>query len=159
MTAVRVKDALDAVGAIVSKLILAVRGASSLTLIAAALVLGGALGRRPAFPRLRCRGAQDAGGDARTAASPPTRLNISSSASPTVVFGVAAGSLAAALVVTRLMEFSVCLRAGEAAGAAFVALFVTVVLGLLGTFSALGRKPAEVLQKSLDLRRKRRRTS
>ncbi len=39
----RVKDALDAIDALVGKLILALRGASSITLIAAALVLGGAL--------------------------------------------------------------------------------------------------------------------
>ena len=43
MTGVRVKDALDAVDALVGKLVLALRGASSITLIAAALVLGGAL--------------------------------------------------------------------------------------------------------------------
>jgi putative ABC transport system permease protein len=31
-------------------------------------------------------------------------------------------------------------------GAAMAALFVTVALGLAGTFSTLGRKPAEVLR-------------
>jgi putative ABC transport system permease protein len=64
----------------------------------------------------------------------------------TVIFGVAAGSLAAALVVTRLMEFPFVWVPGEAAGTAFLALIVTVGLGLLGTVSALGRKPAEVLR-------------
>ena len=43
VTAVRVKDALDAIGAIVTNLVLAIRGASAITLLAAALVLGGAL--------------------------------------------------------------------------------------------------------------------
>ena len=43
VTAVRVKDALEAVGSIVANLVLAIRGASAITLIAAALVLGGAL--------------------------------------------------------------------------------------------------------------------
>jgi predicted lysophospholipase L1 biosynthesis ABC-type transport system permease subunit len=33
-----------------------------------------------------------------------------------------------------------------AAEASAVALFVTLVLGLAGTFAALGRKPAEVLR-------------
>ena len=37
------KDALDAIGAIVTNLVLAIRGASAITLLAAALVLGGAL--------------------------------------------------------------------------------------------------------------------
>jgi len=36
--------------------------------------------------------------------------------------------------------------AGMAAGAALSALMVTVVVGLAGTFSALGRKPAAVLR-------------
>ena len=43
VTTVRVKDALDAVGGIVRNLVLAVRGASVVALIAAVLVLGGAL--------------------------------------------------------------------------------------------------------------------
>src|SRR5262249_61354133 len=43
VTTLRVRDALDAVGQIVSNLALAIRGASVLTLIVAVLVLGGAL--------------------------------------------------------------------------------------------------------------------
>ena len=43
VTAVRVKDALDAIGGIIANLVLAIRGASAVTLLAAALVLGGAL--------------------------------------------------------------------------------------------------------------------
>ncbi len=43
VTTVRVKDALDAVGGIVANLVLAIRGASIMTLLAAALVLAGAL--------------------------------------------------------------------------------------------------------------------
>src|SRR5262249_22557826 len=43
VTAVRVKDALDALGPVVANLVLAVRGASVVTLLAAVLVLGGAL--------------------------------------------------------------------------------------------------------------------
>jgi putative ABC transport system permease protein len=44
------------------------------------------------------------------------------------------------------MEFPFVWVGGEATGAAAAALFVTVVVGLAGTFSALGRKPAEVLR-------------
>ena len=43
VTTVRVKDALEAMGAIVANLVLAIRAASAITLLAAALVLGGAL--------------------------------------------------------------------------------------------------------------------
>ena len=61
-----------------------------------------------------------------------------------MVFAVASGSLAAALVVTRVMEFPFVWVAGQAVAAALGALLVTVVLGLAGTLRALGRKPAEV---------------
>ena len=54
----------------------------------------------------------------------------------TVVFAVAAGTLAADLVVTQVMEFPFVFVAGEAVGTATAALLVTVVLGLAGTFSA-----------------------
>jgi putative ABC transport system permease protein len=62
------------------------------------------------------------------------------------VFGVAAGSIAAFLIVTKVMDFPFVFVAGTAAGAALSALMVTVVVGLAGTFSALGRKPAAVLR-------------
>jgi putative ABC transport system permease protein len=63
-----------------------------------------------------------------------------------VIFGVAAGSVTAALVIARVMEFSFVWMAVPALLTAVLALLVTVVLGLVGTFSALGHKPAEVLR-------------
>jgi putative ABC transport system permease protein len=145
VTAVRVKDALDAVDALLSKLVLALRGASAITLVAAALVLGGALAASQRFRIydavvLKTLGATRA---RLTAAYALEYLLIGLAA---VVFGVAAGSFAADLVVTKVMEFPFVWVAVPAAGAALAALAVTVVLGLAGTFSALGRKPAEVLR-------------
>jgi putative ABC transport system permease protein len=64
----------------------------------------------------------------------------------TVLFGVAMGTLAADLIVTRVMEFPFVFVAGQAAGAALAAVAVTLALGLAGTFTALGRKPAAVLR-------------
>jgi putative ABC transport system permease protein len=145
VTAVRVKDALDAVDALVGKLILALRGASAITLIAAAFVLGGALAASQRFRIydavvLKTFGATRA---QLTAAYALEYLFIGAAAA---VFGVAAGSFAAALVVNRIMEFPFVWIAGAATGAALAALAVTVVLGLAGTFNALRRKPAEVLR-------------
>ena len=57
-----------------------------------------------------------------------------------------AGSVAAELVVTRVMEFPFVWVALPAVATALIALLATVVLGLAGTFTALGRKPAEVLR-------------
>src|SRR3954469_22730785 len=43
VTSVRVREALDTIGAVVTNLVLAIRGASAVTLVSAILVLGGAL--------------------------------------------------------------------------------------------------------------------
>jgi putative ABC transport system permease protein len=45
-----------------------------------------------------------------------------------------------------VMNLSFIWLPGPAAGAAFGALLVTVALGLIGTFTALGHKPATVLR-------------
>jgi putative ABC transport system permease protein len=58
----------------------------------------------------------------------------------------AIGVLAAGLIVERVMEFPFVLVAGPAAIAAGLALFVTLLFGLAGTFTALGRKPSVVLR-------------
>jgi putative ABC transport system permease protein len=64
----------------------------------------------------------------------------------TAFFGVGAGSIAAWVVVTKVMNLNFVWLPGPAAGAAFGALVVTVALGLAGTFRALGHKPATVLR-------------
>jgi len=145
VTALRVKDTLDALGSIVANLLLALRGASSITLVAAALVLGGALAASQRFRVydavvLKTLGATR---PRLTAAYALEYLLIGLAA---VLFGVAAGSVAAALVVSRVMEFPFVWVPGQATGAAVAALLVTVLLGLAGTFGALGRKPAAVLR-------------
>ena len=145
VTAVRVKDALDAVDALLGKLVLALRGASSLTLIAAALVLGGALAASQRF-RIYDAVVLKTLGATRARLAAAYALEYLLIGLATVIFGVAAGSLAADLVVARVMEFPFVWVAGAAVGAAVAALFVTVALGLAGTLRALGRKPAEVLR-------------
>ena len=64
----------------------------------------------------------------------------------TAVFGVIAGSVAAWLIVTRLMTLSFIWQAGSAAGVVAAVLVVTVGLGLAGTLLALNQKPASVLR-------------
>ncbi len=145
LSAVRVKDALDAIDRLVGNLVSALRGASTVTLIAAALVLGGALAASQRFRIydaviLRTLGATRS---RLLAAYALEYLLIGLAA---VLFGLAAGSLAAELVVTRVMEFPFVWVATQASAAAFGALAVTVMLGLAGTFTALGHKPAQVLR-------------
>ena len=64
----------------------------------------------------------------------------------TAVFGVAAGSVAAAFVVTEVMNLTFVWLPAPALTAALGALVLTVAFGLIGTFSALGQKPARVLR-------------
>jgi putative ABC transport system permease protein len=145
VTAVRVKDALNTIDGIVTNLILALRGASAVTLIAAALVLGGALAAGQRF-RVYDAVVLKTLGATRRRLLAAYALEYLLIALATVLFAVAAGTLAAALVVTRVMEFPFVFVAAPAAGAVLAALAVTVILGLAGTFTALGRKPAEVLR-------------
>jgi len=140
-----VKDALDAVAGVVMNLVLAVRAASSITLIAAVLVLGGALAaghRHRVYDAVILKTL----GATRRQLMTAYAIEYLLIGAVTVLFGVAMGTLAADLIVTRVMEFPFVFVAGQAAGAALAALLVTLALGLAGTFTALGRKPAEVLR-------------
>jgi putative ABC transport system permease protein len=145
VTAVHVKDALDTLGGIIKNLVLALGGASSVTLIAAALVLGGALAAGQRF-RIYDAVVLKTFGATRARLLAAYALEYLFIGFVTVVFGVAMGTLAADLIVTRVMEFPFVFVAEEAAGAALAALLVTLALGLAGTFTALGRKPAAVLR-------------
>jgi putative ABC transport system permease protein len=145
VTVVRVKDALDAVDTLVGKLVLALRGASFVTLITAALVLGGALAASQRF-RVYDAVILKTLGATRGRLTAAYALEYLLIGLATAIFGVTAGTLAAYFVVTKLMEFPFIWDAGAAFEAAAVALLVTVAIGLAGTFNALGRKPAAVLR-------------
>jgi putative ABC transport system permease protein len=145
VTAVRVKDALDAIDALVGKLVMALRGASAITLIAAALVLGGALAASQRF-RIYDAVVLKTFGATRTQLTAAYALEYLLIGLATAVFAVAAGTLAAGLVVSGVMEFPFEWVPGAAIETAAAALAVTLVIGLAGTFGALGRKPAEVLR-------------
>jgi len=145
ITTVRVKDALEAVGGIVANLVLAIRGASAITLIAAALVLGGALAaghRSRVYDAviLKTLGA--------------TRLRLLTAYSieylliglATALFGMIGGSLTAWLIVAQLMHLTFAWLPWPAFAAALAAVVVTVTLGLVGTYIALGQKPAPILR-------------
>jgi putative ABC transport system permease protein len=145
VTSVRVRDALDAVGGMVTNLVLAIRGASALTLLVAALVLGGALA---AGHRHRVYDAVVL----KTLGATRGRLILAYAIEylliglATALFGVAAGSAAAALVLTEVMNLSFAWLPWPALAAAAGAVAATVALGLLGTARALGQKPAPVLR-------------
>ncbi|MBR1217011.1 FtsX-like permease family protein [Bradyrhizobium sp. U87765 SZCCT0131] len=145
VTSVRVRDALRTVGDVVENLVLAIRGASALTLVAAVLVLGGALAaghRHRVYDAVILKTL----GATRTRLIGAYALEYLMIGLATAVFGVIAGSIAAWLIVTRLMTLSFTWQAGSAALVVIAALVVTVGLGLLGTLAALNQKPAQVLR-------------
>ncbi len=123
----------------------AIRGASTITLLAAILVLGGALA---AGHRSRVYDAVilKTLGATRPRLIAAYALEYLLLGFSTALFGVAAGSVAAWLVVTEVMNLSFQWLPGPAAVAAAGAILVTVTFGLFGTFTALGQKPAPVLR-------------
>jgi putative ABC transport system permease protein len=145
VTTVRVKDALDAVGSVATNLVMAVRGASIVALVSAVLVLGGALA---AGHRHRVYDAvvMKTLGATRGKLIGAYALEYLLLGGATALFGVAAGSVAAWLVVTNVMNLSFTWLLAPALSAAFGALVVTVAFGLIGTFTALSHKPAPVLR-------------
>lgn len=145
VTSVRVREALETVGGVVSNLVLAVRGASAVTLISAILVLGGALAaghRHRVYDAVILKTL----GATRARLIGAFALEYALIGLATAAFAVLAGSAAAWLIVTRLMTLSFAWQAGSAAGVVVAALVVTVGLGLIGTWLALNQKPASVLR-------------
>jgi putative ABC transport system permease protein len=145
ITIVRVKEALEAVAGVVSNLVLGLRGASLVTLLAAMLVLGGALAaghRHRVYDAVVLKTL----GATRVRLLAAYALEYLLLGLATAVFGVTAGSLAAWFVVAEVMNLSFVWLPVPAGAAAFGALLVTVILGLVGTFTALSHKPAPVLR-------------
>jgi putative ABC transport system permease protein len=145
VTAVRVKEALEAVGSIVTNLVLAIRGASAVTLVAAALVLGGALAAGHHHRVYDAVILKTLGATRRHLISAYS-IEYMLIGSATALFGVVAGSLSAWLIVAQLMHLPFIWLPWPALAAAGIAVMVTVVLGLAGTYAALGQKPAPVLR-------------
>jgi len=145
VTTVRVREALETVGTVVTNLTLAIRGASAVTLLSAVFVLAGALA---AGHRYRVYDAVilKTLGATRARLLGAYALEYLMIGLATAVFGVIAGSVAAWLIVTRLMTLNFVWQGGSAAGVVLAALIVTVGLGLLGTLVALNQKPASVLR-------------
>lgn len=145
VTTVRVREALDTVGTVVTNLTLAIRGASAVTLLSAILVLGGALAaghRHRVYDAVILKTL----GATRARLLGAYVLEYLMIGLATAVFGVIAGSVAAWLIVTRLMNLGFVWQVGSAAGVVLAALIVTVGLCLLGTLVALSQKPASVLR-------------
>jgi putative ABC transport system permease protein len=145
VTSVRVRDALQAVDDMVSQLALAVRVAASIALLASVFVLAGALA---ASHRARLYDAVilKTIGATRAHLLAAYSIEYGAIAGATAVFGFLAGSVAAALVVNRIMRFDFHFYPFNAMLAALLAVLIAVALSLLGTWRILGQKPAPYLR-------------
>ena len=145
VTTIRVKDALDAVAGVVAQLATAIRGAASIALVSSVLVLAGALAAGQQA-RLYDSVVLKTLGATRGRLLTAFLLEYGIIGLATAVFGVLAGSAAAYGIVAKVMSLDFTFFWKQALVAAVGALTMTVLLGLLGTWRILGRKPAPYLR-------------
>lgn len=145
VTSVRVKDALDAVNDIVGKLVLAIRGASAVAVIASLFVLAGAIaaGHRA---RLYDAVVLKTLGATRGRLLSAYALEYGALGLVTALFGLIAGTLAGWVIVSKVMKLEFVLDLSGALVAAGLAVVFAIVLGLAGTWRILGHKPAAYLR-------------
>jgi putative ABC transport system permease protein len=145
ITSIRVKDVLDAVSQIIGQLGVAIRAASAVALVAAILVLAGAVA---AGQRARAYDAVIL----KTLGATRGRLLAAMLAEYALLggvaafFGLAAGAVAAYVIVTRVMAFDFAWLWTQSLAAAAIVSAVAILLGLIGTWRVLGVKPATMLR-------------
>lgn len=145
VTSVRVKDAIDVANGLIAQLATAIRWAASVGLLAAVLVLAGALAagnhaRQHDAVVLKTLGA--------------TRFMLIRAfiyeyvllGFATALFALAAGGLAAWFVVERLMNLQMRMLPDVALLTLVTALVLTVGFGLAGTWRVLGQRASSVLR-------------
>lgn len=145
VTSVRVKDAIDAVNAVVSQLLFAIRAASSIALAASLLVLAGALaaGHRA---RLYDAVVLKTLGATRPWLLGAYLVEYGVLGLLTALFGMVTGSALGGFIVSRVMNLDFVPDIGAAALSATIAVVIAVCLGLAGTWRILGQKPAPYLR-------------
>jgi putative ABC transport system permease protein len=145
VSAIRVKDALEAVNRILGGIATAAGATASITLVAGVLVLGGAIAaghRRRVYDAviLKVLGAD--------------RLSIMRAyLAEFAILGLAAAAIAALVgtatawaVVSFVMRADWIFLPATLAGTTGLSLAITVIVGLAGTWAALGERPARVLR-------------
>ncbi len=142
---VRVKEALDAVRALVGRLAEAIRAGAGVALATSVLVLAGALAANRRA-RLADSVVLKILGATRGRLIATFLIEYATLGLATAAFGVGAGALAAYVIVADVMQFDFVFAWAPALGAALGGLLLTVGLGMIGAWRILGRKPAEFLR-------------
>jgi putative ABC transport system permease protein len=141
VTAIRVKDALAAVGDILAKLLLAIRSANILTIMTGLLVLGGALATSLSARTYDAVVLKTYGATRRQLVG-IFAIEFLISGLATAVFAILMGSLAALALTRLVLEIPFDFSMAAALLSTVVSLSLTVVGGLLSAWTALGASPA-----------------
>jgi putative ABC transport system permease protein len=139
-TAIRVKDAIAAFNAIFERVMVAVRAAGSVTLIAGALVLAGALATAQRR-RIKQAVILKTLGATRRRILTSHLLEYAILALATSVIALVAGAISAWITTSSVMDFSFSFSWRTAAEAILLALALVAVFGGYGTWRVL-REPA-----------------
>jgi putative ABC transport system permease protein len=145
VVSLRVKDALDAVKDVVDRLAVAVRAAAAIALIAATLVLGGALAAGQQTRLYEAVILKTLGATRRRLIAAFV-CEFGLLGLMTAVFGILAGSLAAFAVVEFILNLDFVWFWTLALAVAAGAMIVAILMGLAATWRILGRKPAPYLR-------------
>ena len=145
VSSVRIRDVLQTASEWVGQLTLAMRGASAIALISSILVLAGALAAGQAA-RIKDAVVMKTLGATRRQLFMAYLMEYGLLGAVTAVFGLFAGTAAAYGIITQVMRLPFGMDWSVAFSSLAVALLVTVILGLIGTWRILGQKPAPYLR-------------
>jgi len=145
ITAIRIREVLRTVGEMLSRLSAVVRLTTTITIVAGALVLAGAIAaghRRRVYDAvvLKVLGAT------RRDVLRAYALEYGILGIVTALLAAAIGSIAAWVVVEELMHFDWIFQPVSIGATAAISAVVTLSFGLLGTWRALGHKSAPLLR-------------
>lgn len=145
VTVIRVKDALNAVTAILSKVMVAVRVAGAVTLIAGALVLAGALATAQRRRILEAVVLKVLGATRRRVLTSHI-LEYLLLALIAGVFAAMLGAFAAWIAVEEVMKIPFTFSMAAVAQTLALAIGLVLLFGSLGTWAVLRAKPAVILR-------------
>ncbi|MEQ8746182.1 FtsX-like permease family protein [Pyruvatibacter sp.] len=145
VTSIRMKEAISSISALLEDLVLAVRATSIVTIIAGILVLAGAMAaghRHRVYDSvvLKVLGAT------RARVLGAYALEYALLGFGTAVIAASAGTLAAYLVITQVMQAEWIFLPVTLGVTVIGATVITMGFGLVGTWSALSRKAAPILR-------------
>lgn len=145
ITTIRVKEAIEAFNKIFLKIMMAVRVAGSVTIVAGALVLAGAIStahRRRILEAVILKSL----GATRWRILTAHALEYLLLALTTSVVAIGIGSVVAYVIVTHFMEFAFTFSWTAVSLSFLVALLLVCTFGFIGTWRVLGARPMPYLQ-------------